>query len=61
MDRNLVMLCPPDDIIIKQAYPTLDLFWGKGISRRNGRRMTGGSAESQFDCRVFFWILPLKI
>ncbi len=53
MDENLVMPRPPDDIINKRAYPTLDLLWGRGISRWNGHRMTGGGAESQFDCRVF--------
>jgi hypothetical protein len=61
MDGNLVMPRPPDDIINKRAYPTLDLLWGRGILRRNGRGMMGGSAESQFDCQVFFRILPLKI
>ena len=61
VDENLVMPRPPDDIINKRAYPTLDLLWGRGLSRWNGHRMTGGGAESQFDCRVFFWILPLKM
>jgi hypothetical protein len=51
---------PPDDIINKQAYPTLDLLWGRGLSRWNGHRMTGGGAESQFDCQVFFLDSPLK-
>jgi hypothetical protein len=51
---------PPDDIINKRAYPTLDLLWGRGLSRWNGHRMTGGGAESQFDCRVFFGFSPYK-
>jgi hypothetical protein len=27
IDGNLVFLHPPDDIINKRAYPTLDLMW----------------------------------
>ena len=27
MDGNLVFPGPPDDIINKRAYPTLDLLW----------------------------------
>jgi hypothetical protein len=46
MDGNLVFPCPPDDIINKRAYPTLDLLWVRVLSRWNGRWMTGGSAES---------------
>ena len=61
VDENLVMPRPPDDIINKWAYPTLDLLWGRGPSHWNGHQMTGGGAESQFDCRDFFWIIPLKI
>ncbi len=58
---NLVFPRPPDDIINKRAYPALDLLWGRGISRWNGRRRMGGGAESQFDCRVFFFSdSPLK-
>ncbi len=60
IDGNLVFPRPPDDIINKRAYPTLDLMWGRGLSRWNGRWMMGGSAESQFDCRGFFSDSPLK-
>ena len=50
IDGNLVFPRPPDEIINKQVYPTLDLLWGRGLSRRNGRCRTGGGAVSQFDC-----------
>jgi len=61
VNKNLVMSHPPGDIINKRAYLTSDLLWGRGLLRWNGRWRTGGGAESQFDCRVFFWILPLKL
>jgi hypothetical protein len=60
LDKNLVFPAPPDDIIKKRAYPTLDWLWGRGLSRRNGRCRTGDGAVSQFDCRVFFSDSPLK-
>jgi hypothetical protein len=60
VDENLVIPPPPDDIINKRAYPTLVLLWRRGLLRWNGHRMTGGDAESQFDCRVFFSDSPLK-
>jgi hypothetical protein len=60
IDGNLVFPRPPDEIINKRVYPASDLLWGRGLSRRNGRCRTGGGAVSQFDCRVFFRILPLK-
>ena len=59
IDGNLVFPRPPDEIINKRVYPTLDLLWGRGLSRRNGRWWMGGGAESQFDCRVFFSDSPL--
>ncbi len=61
VNENLVMPRPPDDIINKRAYLTSDLLWGRGLLCWNGRWRTGGGAESQLDCQVFFWILPLKI
>jgi hypothetical protein len=61
VNENLVMPHPPDDIINKRAYLTSDLLWGRGLSRWNGCWRTGGGAESQFDCRVFFSDSPLKI
>ena len=49
----------PDDIIKKRAYPTLELLWGRGLSRWNGRRMTGGSAETHLIV-VYLFYSPLK-
>ncbi len=60
VNKNLVMPHPLADIINKRAYLTLDLLWGRGLLRWNGRWRTGGRAESQFDCRVFFSDSPLK-
>jgi len=59
IDGNLVFLLPPDDIINKRAYPTLDLMWGRGLSRQNGRWRMGG----QFDCQLssYFSDSSLKI
>jgi hypothetical protein len=54
MDGNLVFPVPPDDIIKKRAYPTLELLWVSGLSRWNGRRMTGGSAETHLIVVYFF-------
>ena len=42
MDGNLVFPVPPDDIIKKPAYTTLELQWGSGLSWRNGRWRTMG-------------------
>jgi hypothetical protein len=59
MDGNLVFSYPPDDIINKRAYPTLDLFWVRVLSRWNGRWMMGGSAESHLIV-VHLFYSPLK-
>ena len=59
MDGNLVFPVPPDDIIKKQAQPTLELLWVSGLSRWNGRRMTGGSAETHLIV-VYIFYSPLK-
>ena len=59
MDGNLVSPGPPDDIIKKRAYPTLKLFWVRVLSRWNGRRMTGGSADSHLIV-VYLFYSPLK-
>ncbi len=61
VNKNLVMPRPPDDIINKRAYLTSNLLWGRGLLRWNGHWRTGGGAESQFDCRVFFSNSPLTI
>jgi hypothetical protein len=59
MDGNLVFPCPPDDIINKRTYPTLDLLWVRVLLRWNGRWMTGGSAESHLIVMHLFYS-PLK-
>jgi len=60
MDGNLVFPVPPDDIIKKRAQPTLELLWVSGLSRCwNGRRMTGGSAETHL-IAVYIFYSPLK-
>jgi len=59
IDGNLVFPVPPDDIIKKRAEPTLELMWVRGLSRWNGRRMTGGSAETHLIV-VYLFYSPLK-
>jgi len=59
MDGNLVFPVPPDDIIKKRAQPTLELLWASGLSRWNGRRMMGGSAETHLIV-VYIFYSPLK-
>ena len=59
MDGNLVFPCPPDDIINKRAYPTLDLLWVRVLLRWIGRWMTGGSTESHLIV-VHLFYSPLK-
>jgi hypothetical protein len=59
MDGNLVFPCPPNDIINKRAYPTLDLLWVRVLSLWNGRWMTGGSTESHLIV-VHLFYSPLK-
>ena len=59
MDGNLVFPVPPDDIIKKRAQPTLELLWVSGLLRWNGRRMTGGSAETHLIV-VYLFYSPLK-
>jgi hypothetical protein len=59
MDGNLVFPGPPDDIIKKRAYPTLDLLWVRVPSRWNGRQMMGGSAETHLIV-VYLFYYPLK-
>ena len=61
IDGNLVFPRPPDEIINKRVYPTLDLLWGRGLSRRNGRWWMGGGLKANLIVKFFFWILPLKI
>ncbi len=51
---------PPSCCIKKQAYPTLDLLWGRVLSCWYGRRRTGGGAESHLII-VYLFILPSKI
>jgi hypothetical protein len=58
MDGNLVFPFPPDDIIKKPAYPTLELLWGRGLLWRNGRRRTMGSAETHMIVEFFFGFSP---
>ncbi len=59
MDGNLVFPVPPDDIIKKRAQPTLELLRVSGLLRWNGRRMTGGSAETHLIV-VYIFYSPLK-
>ena len=59
MDGNLVFPVPPDDIIKKPAYPTLELLWGRGLLWWNGRRRTMVSAETPLIVE-FFLDSPLK-
>ena len=59
MDENLDFPRPPDDIIKKRAYPTLNLLWVRVLSRWNGRGRTGGGAESHLIV-VYFFNSPLK-
>ena len=59
IDGNLVFPRPPDEIINKRAYPVSDLPSGRGLSRWNRRRMTGGSAETHLIV-VYFFYSPLK-
>jgi hypothetical protein len=61
IDGNLVFPCPPDDIINKRAYPTLDIMWGRGLSRQSGHWRMGGGLKANLIVEFFFWILPLKI
>jgi hypothetical protein len=59
IDGNLVFLRPPDEIINKRVYPTLDLLWGRGLSRRNGRWWMGGGLKANLIVE-FFSDSPLK-
>ena len=59
MDGNLVFPVPPDDIIKKRAQPTLGLLWVSGLSHWNGRRRTGGSAETHLIV-VYLFYSPLQ-
>ena len=61
IDGNLVFPCPPDDIINKRAYPTLDIMWGRGLSRQSGHWRMGGGLKANLIVEFFFRILPLKI
>jgi len=54
MDKNLVFLGPPDDIIKKQAYPTLKLLWGRVLLCQNGRRRTMGGGRGRGGRRPWF-------
>jgi hypothetical protein len=59
IDGNLVFPRPPDEIINKRAYPALDLLWGRGLSRRNGRWWMGGGLKANLIVE-FFSDSPLK-
>jgi hypothetical protein len=59
MDKNLVFLHPPDDVIKKRAYPTLDLLWVRVLLCWNGRGRMGGGAKSPLIV-VYFYNSPLK-
>ncbi len=59
IDGNLVFPRPPDDIINKRAYPTLDLLWVRFLLHWNGRWMMGGYAESYLIV-VHLFYSPLK-
>jgi hypothetical protein len=61
IDGNLVFPRLPDEIINKRVYPTLDLLWGRGLSRQNGRWWMGGGLKAKLIVEFFFRILPLKI
>ena len=54
MDGNLVFPVPPDDIIKKPAYPTLELLWGSGLLWRNGRWRTMGGGRGRGGRRPWF-------
>ena len=58
IDGNLVFPRPPDEIINKRVYPTLDLLWGRGLSRRNGRWWMGGGLKANLIVEFFFGFSP---
>ncbi len=58
IDGNLVFLRPPDEIINKRVYPTLDLLWGRGLSCRNGRWWMGGGLKANLIVEFFFGFSP---
>ena len=53
LDKNFFP-APPDDIMKKRAYPTSDWLWGRGLSRRNGRRRTMGGERGRGGRRPWF-------
>jgi hypothetical protein len=60
MDGNLVFPRPLDEFINKRAYPTLDLMWGRGLSRQNGRWRMGGGLKANLIVEFFFRFSPEK-
>jgi hypothetical protein len=60
IDGNLVFPRPPDEIINKRVYPTLDLNWGKGYIASEWALVDERRPESQIDCQVFSSDSPLK-
>ncbi len=54
IDGNLVFPRPPDEIINKRVYPTLDLLWGRGLSRQNGHWWMGGGLKANLIVEFFF-------
>ena len=60
IDGNLVFPRPPDEIINKRVYPTLDLLWGRGLSRQNGHWWMGGGLKANLIVEFFFGFSPFK-
>jgi hypothetical protein len=58
MDGNLVFQRPPDEFINKRAYPTLDLLWGRGLSRQNGRWRMGDGLKANLIVEFIFGFSP---
>ena len=58
IDGNLVFPRPPDEIINKRVYPTLDLLWGRGLLRRNGCWWMGGGLKANLIVEFFFGFSP---
>jgi hypothetical protein len=58
IDGNLVFPRPPDEIINKRVYPTLDLLWGRVLLRRNRRWWMGGGLKANLIVKFFFGFSP---
>jgi len=59
IDGNLVFPRPPNEIINKRVYPTLDLLWERDLSCWNGRWWMGGGLKANLIVD-FFPDSPLK-